>query len=90
MDVKANCSVLGLAFVGAGSAGCSKFRRRCLRRSAARSTSVQHAALVAMGQNPEVDATPLSTLIAFDRSTTGDVFERLEGKGWIVRSPSPS
>jgi hypothetical protein len=45
---------------------------------------------VAMGQNPEVDATPLSTLIAFDRSTTGDVFERLEGKGWIVRSPSPS
>src|SRR4051812_25860317 len=35
-----------------------------------------------------MDATRLSTLIAFDRSTIGDVLERLEGKGWIIRSPS--
>ncbi len=53
-------------------------------------TSVQYAALVAIRNNPDVDATRLSALIAFDRSTTGDVLERLEGKGWIVRSPSPS
>lgn len=53
-------------------------------------TPVQYAALVAIRDNPEVDATRLSTLIAFDRSTLGDVLERLEAKGWIRRSPSPS
>jgi DNA-binding MarR family transcriptional regulator len=53
-------------------------------------TSVQYAALFAIRQNPGVDATRLSTLIAFDRSTIGDVLERLEAKGWILRSPSPN
>ncbi|ACL58158.1 MarR family winged helix-turn-helix transcriptional regulator [Methylobacterium nodulans] len=53
-------------------------------------TSVQYAALTAIRENPEVDATRLSSLIAFDRSTLGDVLERLEAKGWILRSPSPS
>jgi len=53
-------------------------------------TSVQYAALVAIRENPDVDATRLSALIAFDRSTTGDVLERLEGKGWIERHPSPT
>ena len=53
-------------------------------------TPVQYAALVAIGDNPDVDATRLSALIAFDRSTIGNVLERLEGKGWILRSPSPS
>jgi DNA-binding MarR family transcriptional regulator len=53
-------------------------------------TSVQYAALVAIRAHPEVDATRLSALIAFDRSTLGDVLERLEAKGWVLRSPSPS
>ena len=53
-------------------------------------TSVQYAALVAIRAYPGVDATRLSTLIAFDRSTLGDVLERLEAKGWVRRSPSPS
>jgi DNA-binding MarR family transcriptional regulator len=53
-------------------------------------TAVQYAALVAIRDNPAADATRLSTLIAFDRSTLGDVLERLEAKGWIRRSPSPS
>lgn len=53
-------------------------------------TSVQYAALFAIGANPGVDATRLSALIAFDRSTIGDVLERLETKRLIVRSPSPS
>jgi DNA-binding MarR family transcriptional regulator len=53
-------------------------------------TSVQYAALVAIRANPEVDATRLSALIAFDRSTLGDVLERLEAKGWVLRSPSPT
>lgn len=52
-------------------------------------TSVQFAALMAIRENPGVDATRLSSLIAFDRSTLGDVLERLETKGWILRSPSP-
>ena len=52
-------------------------------------TSVQFAALSAIGDNPGVDATRLSSLIAFDRSTLGDVLERLEAKGWVIRTPSP-
>ncbi|UFN48997.1 MarR family transcriptional regulator [Roseomonas sp. OT10] len=51
-------------------------------------TSVQYAALVAIQAVPEVDATRLSALIAFDRSTLGDVLERLETKGWVARAPS--
>ncbi len=53
-------------------------------------TSVQYAALVVIRDNPDVDATRLSTLIAFDRSTIGDVLTRLEGKGWVLRPPSPN
>jgi MarR family transcriptional regulator, lower aerobic nicotinate degradation pathway regulator len=53
-------------------------------------TSVQYAALVAIKENPDVDATRLSTLIAFDRSTIGDVLTRLEAKGWAVRHHSGS
>jgi DNA-binding MarR family transcriptional regulator len=51
-------------------------------------TSVQYAALCAIKANPNVDATRLSALIAFDRSTIGDVVERLESKGWISRRSS--
>jgi DNA-binding MarR family transcriptional regulator len=53
-------------------------------------TSVQYAALVAIKANPEVDATRLSALIAFDRSTIGGVLERLDTKGWIRRTASPA
>jgi DNA-binding MarR family transcriptional regulator len=53
-------------------------------------TSVQYAALTAIALNPDLDATRLSALIAFDRSTIGDVLERLESKGWLVRGPSPT
>lgn len=52
-------------------------------------TPVQYAALVAIREHPGVDATRLSALIAFDRSTLGDVLERLEGKGLIARGASP-
>ncbi|HEY8610865.1 MAG TPA: MarR family transcriptional regulator [Roseomonas sp.] len=51
-------------------------------------TSVQFGALYAIQANPGVDATRLSALIAFDRSTLGGVLERLEAKGWIVREHS--
>lgn len=52
-------------------------------------TSVQFAALHTIDLHPGVDATRLSALIAFDRSTIGDVLDRLAGKGWISRSPAP-
>jgi len=51
-------------------------------------TSVQYAALHAIADHPHVDATRLSALIAFDRSTIGDVLERMEAKGWIERAAS--
>jgi DNA-binding MarR family transcriptional regulator len=52
-------------------------------------TPVQYAALVAVRDNPGIDATRLSALIAFDRSTLGNVLERLESKGLILRTGSP-
>ena len=51
-------------------------------------TPVQYAALVAIRSHPGIDATRLSAVIAFDRSTLGSVIERLEGKRLVVRKPS--
>ena len=48
-------------------------------------TAVQYAALVAIGSHPGIDATRLSQAIYFDRSTIGDVLDRIESKGWIIR-----
>lgn len=53
-------------------------------------TPVQYAAMVAIEENPEIDATRLSALVAFDRSTLGNVLERLETKGLVHRGPSKS
>jgi MarR family transcriptional regulator, lower aerobic nicotinate degradation pathway regulator len=50
-------------------------------------TPVQYAALVAIRTHPGIDATRLSLVIAFDRSTLGSVIERLEAKKYIVRRP---
>lgn len=52
-------------------------------------TPVQYAALVAIREHPGIDATRLSALVAFDRSTLGDVLERLEAKKLILRSGRP-
>ena len=43
-------------------------------------TPVQYASLVAIRTHPGIDATRLSAVIAFDRSTLGSVIERLEAK----------
>jgi DNA-binding MarR family transcriptional regulator len=51
-------------------------------------TPVQYAALVAIRTHPGIDATRLSAVIAFDRSTLGNVIERLEAKAWVERKPS--
>ena len=52
-------------------------------------TPVQYAALVAIRDNPDIDATRLSALVALDRSTLGIVLERLEAKGQIERAACP-
>lgn len=49
-------------------------------------TGVQYAALSAIADQPGVDATRLSSLIAFDRSTIGGVIDRLEQKGLLSRA----
>src|SRR5712691_12038851 len=51
-------------------------------------TPVQYAALVAIQTHPGIDATRLSAVIAFDRSTLGNVIERLEAKSYIERKPA--
>ena len=48
-------------------------------------TPVQYAAMVAICENPGTDATRLSSLIAFDRSTLGSVLERLEARKLVTR-----
>lgn len=52
-------------------------------------TPVQYAALVAVREHPGIDATRLSSLIAFDRSTLGNVLERLEARKLVQRYASP-
>ncbi|MFN3347989.1 MarR family winged helix-turn-helix transcriptional regulator [Pseudorhodoplanes sp.] len=51
-------------------------------------TPVQYAALVAIDEHEGIDATRLSAQIAFDRSTLGNVLERLEMRGLVERYPS--
>ena len=51
-------------------------------------TPIQYASLAAIRAVPDVDAARLSTLVALDRATLAKVLQRLEAKGWIVRSGS--
>ena len=50
-------------------------------------TPVQYGVLVAIRELPGLDATRLSRLIAFDRSTIGNVIDTIERKGWAQRRP---
>ena len=50
-------------------------------------TAVQFAALLAIRDNPGIDATRISDLISFDRTTIGHVLARLEERGLITRQP---
>jgi DNA-binding MarR family transcriptional regulator len=51
-------------------------------------TPVHYAAMVEIHTHPGIDATRLSAVIAFDRSTLGNVIERLESKALVERKPS--
>ena len=48
-------------------------------------TPVQFGALIAIREVPGTDATRVSDVIFFDRATIGNVLERLEKRGLIVR-----
>jgi DNA-binding MarR family transcriptional regulator len=48
-------------------------------------TPVQYAALLAIDLHPGIDQTALVSIIAFDKSTIGDVLERLAAKGLVRR-----
>jgi len=50
-------------------------------------TPVQYSAILAVESHPGIDQTTLCNIIAFDRSTIGDVVSRLEKKKMIVRRP---
>jgi len=52
-------------------------------------TPVQYAAIFAIGNQPGIDQTALCNIIAFDRSTIGDVVTRLEKKKLIKRLSGP-
>ena len=51
-------------------------------------TPVQFAVLMAIDSQPGIEAARVSQLIAFDRSTLGDVLDRLSNKQLIERRPS--
>jgi DNA-binding MarR family transcriptional regulator len=51
-------------------------------------TSIQYASLAAIRDVPGLDVTRLSSLIALDKATLAKVIERLEAKGWILRTRS--
>ena len=53
-------------------------------------TPVQFAYLSEIASMPGLDATRLASLIAFGRATLGTTLERMEKKGWIARTASPS
>lgn len=50
-------------------------------------TPVQYALLCAVRDNPGIDQITLASLVALDRSNTGDVIARLEERGLLQREP---
>ena len=50
-------------------------------------TPVQYALLCAVRDNPGIDQISLASLVALDRSNTGDVIGRLEERGLLQREP---
>jgi DNA-binding MarR family transcriptional regulator len=51
-------------------------------------TPVQYASLSVIRDVPDLDVTRLSSLVALDKATLAKVIERLEAKGWILRTGS--
>lgn len=53
-------------------------------------TPVQFAALCALHENPGIDQATVAGLAAYDRATLGKVIDRLEARGLLERSISPT
>jgi DNA-binding MarR family transcriptional regulator len=51
-------------------------------------TPMQYSALLAVRNHKGIDQTTLTEIIAFDRSTIGEVVKRLESKGLVKRAVS--
>lgn len=60
------------------------FTRR-MKEAGADMTSVQFAAMDAIGSNPGIDQAHVAALIAYDKATIGGVIDRLEQKGYVSR-----
>lgn len=52
-------------------------------------TAVQYAALVAMQRFPNSDQSTIASSIGYDKVTMGKVLEKLEARGFLVRTPDP-
>ena len=53
-------------------------------------TPVQFAALNALSEHPGIDQATLAGLVAYDRATLGKVVDRLEERGVLRRTVSPT
>lgn len=53
-------------------------------------TSVQFAAMHALYDEKQMEQAQIAAHIAYDKATIGGVIDRLEKKGWISRTPSPT
>ena len=56
------------------------------RRLEGEVTPVQFAALSAIRHERACDQARIAALIGYDRATIGDVIDRLESRGWVVRA----
>jgi len=52
-------------------------------------TPIQYAVLAVLARRPDLDQITLANQVALDRSTLGDVADRMEKKGLIRRIPNP-
>ncbi|WP_236025253.1 MarR family winged helix-turn-helix transcriptional regulator [Arenibaculum pallidiluteum] len=53
-------------------------------------TPGQFGVLILIRENTGLSQSELGTAVGIDRSTMVAVIDRLEGRGWVVRAPSPS
>lgn len=51
-------------------------------------TPIQFAAMYVLEKTPLIDQAKIASLISYDRATIGGVIDRLEQKGFIIRSVS--
>lgn len=53
-------------------------------------TPVQQSVLAVVSEFPSIDASRIGEIITIDRATIGNVVQRLEARGLLMRTPDPS